>query len=628
MGSSRMKNIIAGTAGHIDHGKTALVKALTGIDTDRLEEERRRGISIDLGFAHLDLTPELRIGLVDVPGHERFVKNMLAGVGGIDLLLLVIAADESIKPQTREHFDICRLLGIGQGIVVLTKADLVDRDMLDLARLQAEDFVAGSFLEGAPCVAVSSTTGQGLDELRARLAELAAKIPAKDSSRHFRLPIDRAFSMHGFGTVVTGTLISGSVAREQEVELLPGARRLRVRGIQVHGQAVERALAGQRTALNVVGIEPQDLARGMVLAQPGLFRTAHLIDCALALLPSAKPLKNRAPVHFHAGTAEVEAEARLLETGDAVRPGARAWVRFVLREPLLLVPGDRFIIRMFSPVVTIGGGVVVDIAGRRYRRGEQAGQRLSTLALGTPTERVELLVRESRHGMGVAGLAAATGLAETEIEQAARSQALLAFRQPELWLLDREWSHGALARVTDLLREFHRQHPLAPGMLREEVRSREFPGAPPFLLDALIARQGDVVTAGETLRLASHKVVLQQDEERASASMEAVFEQAGLSVPPVSEALAKSGVDPARARTLLQILLRSGRLVKIGAELVFHRSALDGLRQRLAPYKGQRLGVPQFKDLAGVSRKYAIPLLEYLDRERVTRRDGDQRVVL
>jgi selenocysteine-specific elongation factor len=623
-----MKHIVAGTAGHIDHGKTALVKALTGIDTDRLEEEKRRGISIDLGFAHLDLTPELRIGLVDVPGHERFVRNMLAGVGGIDLVLLVIAADESIKPQTREHFDICRLLGIAQGIVVLTKADLAGRDRLELARIEAEDFVAGSFLEGAPMVAVSSVTGAGLDELRQRLGELAAKIPAKDSSRYFRLPIDRAFSMHGFGTVVTGTLIAGSVTREQEVELHPGGRRLRVRGIQVHGQAAERALAGQRTALNLAGIEPQDLARGMVLAESGRFRTTSLIDCALDLLPSAKPLKNRAPVHFHAGTAEVEAEVRLLEGGGALRPGTRTSVRVILREPLLLVPGDRFIIRMFSPVVTIGGGVVVDTTGHRYRRGDQARQRLNSLERGTPTERVALLVRESQYGLDLAELVAATGLVETEIQQAARSEALIAFHQPELWLADREWSRGALARVTDLLRDFHARHPLAPGMPLEELRSREFPGAPPFLLDALVARAGGLVVEGEMLRLASHQVVLKQDEEQASTSMEAVFEKAGLAVPPVGEVLAKSGVDQARARTLLQILLRQGRLVKIGDELVFHRSALDSLRQLLAPYKGQRLAVPQFKDLAGVSRKYAIPLLEYLDRERITRRDGDQRLVL
>jgi len=388
-----MRNIIVGTAGHIDHGKTALVRALTGVDTDRLEEEKRRGISIDLGFAHLDLTPEVRLGFVDVPGHERFIKNMLAGVGGVDLALLVVAADESIKPQTREHFDICKLLGVPKGLVALTKADLVDAEILGLARLEVEEFVAGSFLDGAPIVAVSSVTGQGLDELRARLLELAQQVPLKDTSRHFRLPIDRAFSMRGFGTVVTGTLISGAVAKEQEVEVHPGGRRLRVRGVQVHGNAVERALAGQRTALNVTGAEPADLARGMALADPGRFRAVRGADCVLELLPSAKPLKNRAPVHFHAGTAEVEARVRLLGA-DKLAPGERAYARILLQEPLLLLPGDRFIIRMFSPVVTIGGGVVIDATGRRYRRGEDVTARLTTLAERPVEEGVPLLVRE------------------------------------------------------------------------------------------------------------------------------------------------------------------------------------------------------------------------------------------
>jgi selenocysteine-specific elongation factor len=626
MESSRMKNVIAGTAGHIDHGKTALIRALTGIDTDRLEEEKRRGISIDLGFAHLALTPELRIGFVDVPGHERFVKNMLAGVGGIDLVLLVIAAEESIKPQTREHFDICRLLGIRKGIVVLTKADLVDRDVLDLVRLEAEEFVAGSFLEGAPIVAASATTGQGLDELRARLAEVAATVPDRDPTAWFRLPIDRAFSVHGFGTVVTGTLVSGSVAAEEEVELQPGGRRLRVRGVEVHGSAAGRAVAGQRTALNLAGIEPDGVARGMMLVAPGRFRATNRVDCALDLLASAKPLKNRAPVHFHAGTAEVEAEARRLEEGDIVRPGTRAYVRFVLREPLLLLPGDRFIIRMFSPVVTIGGGTVVDGGGRRYRRDERAADRLAVLERGTPRDRIALLVGESRYGLGAGELIAATGLAPAEIERAA--DALLALRVPELWLLDREWADAAGARIAAAVRAFHEANPLAPGMAKEDLRTREFPGSPPFLLDALIARVSGVNAEGETVRLASHRVVLQQDEEQASASIEAVFEQAGLAVPPVADVLARSGVDPQRARTLLQMLLRQGRLVRVSGELVFHRAALDGLRTRLAPLRGQRLTVPQFKDLAGVSRKYAIPLLEYLDRERATRRDGDERVVL
>ncbi len=328
-----MKHVIAGTAGHIDHGKTALVAALTGIDTDRLKEEKERGISIDLGFAHLALTPEVRLGLVDVPGHERFIKNMLAGVGGIDIVLFVIAADESIKPQTREHFDICRLLGIQKGIVVLTKCDLVDGDILELAHLEAEEFVQGSFLEGAPVVAVSAKTGAGLDQLRSRLAEMAASVSEKDSSRWLRLPIDRVFTMKGFGTVVTGTLLAGRIGTEQEVELQPAGRRLRVRGVQVHGEAVRTALAGQRTAVNLIGIEPAEIARGMALTEPGRFRASRRIDCRFDLLPGARPLRHRAPIHFHIGTAELTAEVRILSQRAAIEPGSRDYVRIVFRDP-------------------------------------------------------------------------------------------------------------------------------------------------------------------------------------------------------------------------------------------------------------------------------------------------------
>lgn len=622
-----MKNIIVGTAGHIDHGKTALVRALTGIDTDRLEEEKRRGISIDLGFAHLDLAPDLRVGFVDVPGHERFVKNMLAGVGGIDLVLLVIAAEESIKPQTREHFDICRLLGIPKGILVLTKADLVDREILELVRLEAEEFVAGSFLEGAPAVAVSSVTGEGLDELRRVLAEMAAAVPAKDSSRHFRLPVDRAFSMRGFGAVVTGTLVSGSVARDQEIEAHPGGRRLRVRGLQVHGQAVERALAGQRTALNLAGAEPSELPRGTVLTEPGLFSATRVIDCELELLPSAKPLKHRAPVHFHAGAAEVEAEVRMLDGRESLGPGERAHARLLLRDPLLLLPGDRFIIRMFSPVVTIGGGVVVDITGHRYRRGERASERLGILGSGAPEDRIALLVRESRYGLALTEIIGRTGLLRAEIEKAAQAEGFV-FLQPQDWLLDREWFHAEAARLAAALKAFHAQNPLQPGMSRQELKSRELPDAPPFLLDALIERSAGIVSEGEAVRLAAHKVVLREDEEQALEAIERAFVAAGLAVPSTGEVLAKSGVEPARARSLLQILIRRRKLFKLGDDLVFHESAIESLRSLLAAHKGERFSVSRFKEWTGVSRKYAIPLLEYLDRERITRREGDERVVL
>ena len=367
-----MKSIIVGTAGHIDHGKTALVKALTGIDADRLEEEKRRGITIDLGFAHMDLpgtnSEKLRLGFVDVPGHERFVRNMLAGVGGIDLVLLVIAADESIKPQTREHFDILQLLGVQRGITVLTKSDAVDGDTLDVVRLEVEEFLRGTFLAKASLdnaksiIAVSSLTGAGLDQLKRAIVEAAAEVKPRDSQAIARLPIDRVFTMKGFGTVVTGTLIAGTIRKEDELEVFPSGRRVRVRGLQVHGQNADAATAGQRTALNLAGASTEDLSRGMTLAPPGMFASTRRADVRLRLLSSApRPLKNRTPVHFHSYTMETVTEAVLHGT-KTIAPGEEAFVRLKLPDAALLLPGDRFIIRQFSPVVTIGGGVVLDAA--------------------------------------------------------------------------------------------------------------------------------------------------------------------------------------------------------------------------------------------------------------------------
>src|SRR3984885_10882031 len=630
MRSVEMKNIIIGTAGHIDHGKTALVRALTGIDTDRLKEEKQRGISIDLGFAHLQLSENVRLGLVDVPGHERFIKNMLAGVSGIDLVLFVIASDESIKPQTREHFDICMLLGIRKGIVVLTKADLAQGDLLDLARLEAVEFVRGSFLENAAIVAVSATKGTGLDQLRAELAKMAAGIAEKDASQYFRLPIDRAFAMRGFGTVVTGTLVSGTVRVDQEIELHPARKRVRARGIQVHGAAVEQAAAGQRTALNLAGVDASELARGMSLAEAGRFHATSQIDCVFDLLPWAKPLKHRAPVHFHAGTAEVEGEVRRLKTQnagtDSIAPGSREYLRLVLSEPLLILPGDRFIVRMFSPVITIGGGGVLAIAAPRRVPGADRTHRLRILEIAPLADRIALLARESSFGIGMAELVARAGVLEAEIRKAAAK--LTVIESPQFWWLAPGWLTGKLEALHEHLKLFHRQNPLLAGASKEELRSRFLAGAPSWILDALLARSNTLKADSQTIRLSSHRVTLQNDDEEATAKMEDAFLSGGLATPAVAEVLAKSGLDPNRARTLLQLMLRDKRLVRVSAELVLHASALQSLHTLLAQKKGVRFAVPEFKDWTGISRKYAIPLLEYLDRERVTRRDGDSRVVL
>jgi selenocysteine-specific elongation factor len=625
-----MTNIIVGTAGHIDHGKTALIRALTGIETDRFEEEKRRGISIDLGFAHLELGG-VRLGFIDVPGHERFVRNMLAGAGGIDLVLFVIGADESIKPQTREHFDICRLLGIRRGILVLTKADLVDRDILDLVRLEAEEFVAGSFLEGAPVVAVSAKTGEGIEELKVLLAAEARAATAKSGTGHFRLPIDRSFAMKGFGTVVTGTLISGSVAVEQEVEIAERSLRLRVRGLQVHGAAAKRALAGQRTAINLAGIEATDLERGLTAIEPGRLRTWSAFDCEVELLASARPLKHRAPVHFHAWTAETEAEVKLLGDRPTLEPGTRAFARLHVKTPLLLLPGDRFIIRQFSPVLTIGGGRVIGFPTetRKLRRKDLAA-RVAELSSAPSTRRIEMAVGDAPFGLDMAGVIRHTGLTETAIETAAAvaDSPLLLLTAPTKWLLNREWIAARLERLHTAVAAYHRDRPLQPGLPKEHFRTKELAGAPEFLIDALLKQSATVIAEGEALRLKSHRLHLKQDEEEAFARIVGAFERAGLAVPSPAEVLTASGVDPVRARTLLQILFRQKRLIRISEDLIYHPAAIDALRAILASHRGENFAVPAFKEWTGVSRKYAIPLLEFLDRERITRREGDLRVVL
>src|SRR5208282_152329 len=420
--SIQSKSVIVGTAGHIDHGKSALVEALTGTHPDRLAEEKRRGITIDLGFAFLEEN-DVRFGLVDVPGHERFVSNMLAGAAGIDLVLLVIAADESIMPQTREHFDICRLLGVTRGVVALTKGDLVSADMLGLVRREVEEYLRGSFLERAPMIPVSAKTGAGLAELRKALHVVATEIPGKDAARYFRLPIDRAFAMKGFGTVVTGTLNSGSVGPEDEVELFPGGKRLRVRGVQSGGKSVERAIAGQRTAVNLAGIDHADVKRGMTLAAPGHFRTTRRMDVRLTLLPSARKLKHRARVHFHTGTAETIAEV-FLYGESALSPGQSALGHLRLQEDVLLLPGDRFIVRQFSPVITIGGGVIVDALARRpMARDTGRTAYLETLENGKREAMLAAMTERALLGLGMEETVARTGWLEPEIREAAQKLA-------------------------------------------------------------------------------------------------------------------------------------------------------------------------------------------------------------
>jgi selenocysteine-specific elongation factor len=630
------KHVIVGTAGHIDHGKSTLVEALTGTNPDRLEEEKRRGITIDLGFAFLDL-PGVRLGFVDVPGHERFVRNMLAGVGGIDLVLLVIAADESIKPQTREHFDICQLLGIPRGIVALTKADLVDADVLGLVKLEIEEFARGSFLESAPIAPVSARTGAGLDALKQELLRAAQQIPTKDASRHFRLPIDRAFAMKGFGTVVTGTLVSGAVKTEDEVELYPPRKKVRVRGLHSGGDPVARAVAGQRTAVNLAGVEREEIQRGMVLAPAGIFEATTRLDTRVTLLGSARALKNRARVHFHQGTAEAIAEVILLER-EELKPGETALAQLQLDHPELLLPGDRFILRQFSPVVTIGGGTVLDARAPRHRRKDPAvAAFLATLERDSREEILAALAEAASQGATLAQIVARTGWSEPEARGVAQK---LVEAKRLCWIAEQPpmfTSTKAVAACAEAIRkaveEFHRANPLLPGIPKQELRARAGKARMGIFLAALddLVKTKAVTVAGDLVQSAGREIALAPEEARAKELIEREFAAAGLTVPSFKMVLEKLPVEPARAQKILQILLREKALVKVTEELIFHASAVVRLRELLAKYRkerGQRLPIPVFKELTGITRKYAIPLLEYLDRERVTRRVGDERVIL
>jgi selenocysteine-specific elongation factor len=630
------KHVIVGTAGHIDHGKSSLVEALTGTNPDRLEEEKRRGITIDLGFAFLDIG-DVHLGFVDVPGHERFVRNMLAGAGGIDVLLLVVAGDESIKPQTREHFDICRLLGIPRGIVAITKSDLVDPDMEGLVRLEIEEFVRGSFLENASIVPVSARTGAGLDTLKQELLRAAQGAPAKDMERHFRLPIDRSFATKGFGTVVTGTLMSGSVKTEDEVELYPARRRVRVRGLHSGGKPIGRAVAGQRTAVNLSGIDHGEIQRGMVLGASGVFEPSRKVDARITLLPSARPLQNRARAHFHQGSAEAIAEIVLLE-GDQLAPGESALAQLRLDDEVVVLPEDRFILRQFSPVVTIGGGVVIDARARRHRRDDPAARAfLETLETGSREDFLMALAEAMPRGLTLDETRTRTGWMEAEIREVSaklvEQKRLRILAAEPLTLASADTISKCAAAVREAVDNFHTANPLLAGIPKQELRGRAGnPGA--ALFEATLgdlASQGVVSVSAGLVQRDGREIALAPEEARAKELIEKEFESAGLSVPSVSAVLEKLPVESRRAQKILQILLREGVLVKVAEEFVFHRVAIASLRDLVADYRkknGDRLTMVAFKDLAGVTRKYAIPLLEYMDREHVTRRVGDERVIL
>ncbi|MFN2511432.1 MAG: selenocysteine-specific translation elongation factor [Pyrinomonadaceae bacterium] len=638
-----LRSIIVGTAGHIDHGKSALVRALTGRDPDRLPEEKRRGITIDLGFADLELG-DLRIGFVDVPGHERFVKNMLAGAHGLDVVALVIAADEGVMPQTREHFDICRLLGVQTGLIVITKTDLVEKELIPLVVDEAEELVGGSFLDGAPMVAVSAKTGAGLDELKAMLQELAGQVPARSTDSVSRLPVDRAFTMKGFGAVITGTLVTGEIAEGAELQLLPSLIRARARGLQVHGKTVGHATAGQRTAVNLGGVDTAMIERGMVLAPIGRLRPTQIIDADLTLLlNAARALRSRARVRLHIHGAEVLARVQVLTEGGQVAPGDRGFVQLRLETPVAAVAGERFIIRSYSPSQTAAGGLILDPFAPKHRGRDlpQVRQRLTKLMVASRADRISLFVESSGdHGQRFADLAARTGWNDDTLTQtfneAKQSGAVI---ECEGVFVSTGAFQGLKQAAMDEVSQHHRREPLARGAARETLRERRFAHTPPEVFRAVLLaleREGALVSDRDVVRAHTHTVELSAGDAGLRDRLAQLYEKADLEPPSLDEAMEAAMVTSSQrshGRKVLQLLIDGQTLVRVQGELFFHRNALDKLIARLKEFgeqhePGRTIDVATFKDLAGVSRKYAIPLLEFLDRERITRREGDRRAIL
>ena len=632
-----MQSIVVGTAGHIDHGKSSLVHALTGIDPDRLKEEKARGITIELGFAHATIG-ETRVAFVDVPGHERFVRTMLAGVGGIDCVLLIVAADESVMPQTREHFDICRLLRIPRGILVITKADLADDETRAIVRQDVQELVEGSFLDGAPLVEVSSTTGQGLDALRAAISAEGAAASRRPVDGAARLPIDRAFSMKGFGTVVTGTLVSGRIGADEEFVILPSARKVKVRGIQVHGRPAVEAVAGQRTAINLGGVDVSDVARGETLAAAGTLTVTRRIDVEIDLLASAKPLRHGARVRVHNGTAEVLGRISIAGTESEIAPGASALARVRLEAPAVLTRRDRFIIRAYSPPLTIGGGLVLDPAptrpGIRTAEGRASLERLRVR--GGDTEAILAMIDASglagieRHALISRG-GVAPGTVDAIVTRLGSSGVVAAGDRLALTTHLARAGDAVVRHVT----AFHKAQPMSEGLPREEAREKIFRRVDPAVFDRVLADLKDrkAVVGTDRLALTTHRVSVAGADDRVRAAIIEAYRSAGLRPPDAATVEAQAGAPKAIVDKVTTLLLREKVLVKLET-IVFHADSLQQLKaddsalKAAAPGGRATVDVATFKDRYGVSRKFAIPLLEYLDRERVTRRTGDVRLVL
>ena len=631
-----MKQIILGTAGHIDHGKTSLVRAVTGIDTDRLKEEKERGITIELGFAHLDLPNGRHIGVVDVPGHEKFVKNMVAGATGIDIVAMVIAADEGVMPQTREHMEICTLLGVRHGLVALTKVDMVDEEMLELAQEDIREFTRGSFLENAPILPVSAVTGQGIPEFVRAVEALANEVPDRPASTLFRLPVDRVFTMKGFGTVITGTLVSGRVQVGDPVMVYPSGVTSKVRGIQVHNESVNAAESGQRTAINFQGLDKEAVARGEVLSSPGVLKPSYMVDVHFHFLAgAARPLKNRSRVRFHTGTSEILGNLILLEA-DELKPGEATVAQLRLDTPVAVVKGDHYVVRSYSPVRTIGGGQVLNPIPPKHKRLKPEIVAGLKSILGSPPEKLIDFHLEAAGpaGASFADLRLMTSLTDKQLDGALQLMmsgrtAILVDKEARTFIHKKNFD--ALVQGTAAeLQAYHKAFPLKSGMLKEELKGKLPPGADVKLFNLVLnqmIKDNAIVQEEKTVRLKAHKVSLAGDEATLRQDILKIYRQGGLQPPFFRDVVESLKADPGQAKDVLNHMIEQGLIVRTKEDLFFHAEAIAELKQRLVKFleDNGEINPAQFKEMTGASRKFLIPLFEYFDSKNVTLRVGDVR---
>lgn len=630
-----MKHIVIGTAGHVDHGKTCLTRALTGVDTDRLKEEQKRGITIEIGFAQLTLPNGQTASIIDVPGHEKFIRNMLVGAAGMDVVLMVIAADEGFMPQTREHLGILSLLGVQNGIIVVTKADMVEPEWLEAIEEEAREDVQGTFLQDAPIIAVSSYTGQGIQELKQLVVDLVEGAEQRNQDRPFRLPVDRLFSVDGFGTVVTGTLVEGSLALGDEVCIYPGEKKARVRGLQNHDKSADRVSAGMRVAVNLSGVDKADLKRGDTLAKPGSMLLSQQMDVQLTMLRDAPyPIKNDSRLHFHHGSRELVCKCVLLGR-DTLEAGETCFAQLRFTEPVAAKNGDHFVVRFFSPTVTVGGGVLLNVAPQRHKRNDpKILEGLAARASGSSERQVVQALRDAGVNMlKRAELAKAAGLTEGELEEPL-AQLLEEGRAVDLGgrYMDHDAVEGLWDKTVQLLSAYHKAQPLQPGMNRGEFRGKLLPKAPAASVDALVdylAQHRGLRLEGPTIALPDFQVVWNSFYTELRKQIDGIYGKAGLTTDNLDDILAGFGKKQDGARQVVQRLLYDGDLVALTPQILVCRAAYDRALQTLyGLFEGKpELTLGEARDALGVSRKYALALLEYWDSAGITRKTGDLRIL-